>query len=127
MFSVDVKYTGEINGTLRTIRKKMDDEIPFFHSMEIEKGIALESLLHVTNDDILFSKNVEAKYVNETYSICISQEVSLHILGFLEANTDKLKTVCHSAVDSSKFMSPETYLSKVIPMGSPLWGPHIIQ
>ena len=42
---------------------------------------------------------------NETYSICISQEVCLHILGFLEGNTDKLKTVCNSAGDS---MSPET-------------------
>ena len=84
--------------------------------MEIEKGIAQESLLHVTNDGILFSNTVEAKYVlqriknvlNETYSIYISQEICLHILGFLEGNTDKLKTVPHSAGDSSKFMSPET-------------------
>ena len=97
-------------------RKKIEDQIPFFHSMETEKGIAEESLLHVTNDGILFSKTVEAKYVvqriknklNETYSSCISQEVCLHILGFSEGNTDRLKTVCHSAEDSSKFMRPET-------------------
>ena len=116
MFSVDVKYTGVINGTLHTIRKKIIDQILFFHSMEIEKGIAQESLLPVTNDGILFNKTVEGKYVvqwiknmlNETYSICISQEICLHILGFFEGNTDKLKTVCHSAGDSSKFMSPET-------------------
>ena len=116
MFSEDVKYTGEINGTVRTIRNKIDDQIPFFQSMEIEKGIAQESLLHVTNDGILFSKTVEAKYVvqriknllNETYSISISQEVCLHTLRFLEGNTDKLKTVCHSVEDSSKFISTET-------------------
>ena len=63
MFSVDVQYTGEINGSPLTIRKKIDHQIPFFHSMEIEKGIAQESLLHVTNDGILFGKTVEAKYV----------------------------------------------------------------
>ena len=88
----------------------------FFTAMKTEKGIAQESLLHVTNDGILFSKTVEAKYVvqriknklNETYSSCISQEVCLHILGFSEGNTDRLKTVCHSAEDSSKFMRPET-------------------
>ena len=97
-------------------RKKIEDQIPFFHSMETEKGIAEESLLHVTNDGILFSKTVEAKYVvqriknmlKETYLICISQEICLHILGFLEGNRDKLKTVCHSAGDSNKFISPET-------------------
>ena len=84
--------------------------------MEIEKGIAQESLLHVTNDGILFSNTVEAKYVvqriknmlNETYSIYISEEIYLHILGFLEGNTDKLKTVSHSAGDSRKFMIRET-------------------
>ena len=116
LFSVDVKYTSEIYDTLHTIRKKKKDQILFFHNMEIEKGIAEESLLHVTNDDILFSKTVGAKYVvqqikntlNKTYLICISQEICLHILGFLESNTDKLKTVCHSAGDSSKFISPET-------------------
>ena len=63
MFSVDVKYTGVINGTLHTIRKKIIDQILFFHSMEIEKGIAQESLLPVTNDGILFNKTVEGKYV----------------------------------------------------------------
>lgn len=65
MFSVDVKYTGEINYTLRAIRKKIDNQIPFFHSMEIEEGIARESLLHVTDNGILFSKTVEVKYVVE--------------------------------------------------------------
>ena len=116
MFSADVKYMGKINDTLRKIRKKIDDQIPFFHSMEIEKGMARESLLHFTDDGILFSKTVEVKYVvlrinnmlKERYSICISQEIFLHILGFLEGNTDKLRTVYHSPGDSSKFMSPET-------------------
>ena len=116
MFSADVKYMGKINDTLRKIRKKIDDQIPFYHSMEIGKGIARESLLHFTDDGILFSKTVEVKYVvlrinnmlKERYSICISQEIFLHILGFLEGNTDKLRTVYHSPGDSSKFMSPET-------------------
>ena len=102
--------------TLRTIRKNIDDQIKFFHSMEIEKGIARESLLHVTDDGILFSKTFEVKYVvqriknmlNERYPICISQEICLHILGFLEGNGGKLRTVCHSAGGSSTFMSPET-------------------
>ena len=65
MFSVDLKYTGEINYALRTIRKKIDDQIPFFHSMEIEEGIARESLLHFADNGILFSKTVEAKYAVE--------------------------------------------------------------
>ena len=116
MFSADVKYMGKINDTLRKIRKKIDDQIPFYHSMEIGKGIARESLLHFTDDGILFSKTVEVKYVvlrinnmlKERYSICISQEIFLHILGFLEGNTDKLRTFYHSPGDSSKFMSPET-------------------
>ena len=63
MFSADVKYMGKINDTLRKIRKKIDDQIPFYHSMEIGKGIARESLLHFTDDGILFSKTVEVKYV----------------------------------------------------------------
>ena len=116
MFSADVKYMGKINDTLRKIRKKIDDQIPFYHSIETGKGIARESLLHFTDDGILFSKTVEVKYVvlrinnmlKERYSICISQEIFLHILGFLEGNTDKLRTVYHSPGDSSKFMSPET-------------------
>ena len=89
--------------------KKIDDQIPFYHSIEIGKGIARESLLHFTDDGILFSKTVEVKYVvlrinnmlKERYSICISQEIFLHILGFLEGNTDKLRTVYHSPGDSS--------------------------
>ena len=43
--------------------KKIDDQTPFFHSMETEKGIARESLLHVTDDGILFRKTVEVKYI----------------------------------------------------------------
>ena len=121
LFSVDVKYTSEIYDTLHTIRKKIEDQILFFHSMEIEKGIVEESLLHVISDDILFSKTVEPKYVvqqikntlNKTYLICISQEICLHILGFLESNTDKLKTVCHIAgifYETWKLFFPQIFI-----------------
>ena len=64
--------------------------------MVIGKRRVQELLLHVTSDGILFSKTVEAKHLaqriknmlNKIYSISISQEICLHILRFLECNTD---------------------------------------
>ena len=54
--------------------------------MEIKKGIAQESLLHITSDDILFSKTVETKHLiqqtknilNKSYLICIFQELWIY-------------------------------------------------